>query len=338
MNAFIRLNSPNKAKMDIDQLMLERGFRDISVNINGTGGVARFFRKLFSVLNILFTIHKGDVLLIQYPFKKFFILQCELARFKGAKTITLIHDLGTFRRRKLTAEQEMKRLSHTDCIIAHNESMKRWLEEHGWKKPICSLEIFDYLTNCKEQVSKETDASNSSQPRVVYAGGFGKDKSTFIYKVDPVMEGCRFFLYGKGDTRGYADTWKNIEYKGCLSSDELIRTVDADWGLVWDGDSCETLSGNWGEYLKINNPHKASFYLCAGLPVVMWKGSAMSPFITKNKLGITIESLTELPQTLQSFSHEEYQELKSSVMEFREKLRSGYFFNKAFNEALKLIK
>ena len=335
MNVFIKLPSPNKAKMDIDQLMEADGFINIAVGVKGTGGVARFMRKLLSVLNILFKVHRGDVVLIQYPFKKFYVMQCELARLKGAKTITLIHDLGTFRRRKLTATQEMKRLSHTDHLIVHNESMKRWLEEHGWNKGITCLEIFDYLVG--EQGPQGAENREHSKPRIVYAGGFGEKKSSFVYKIDKVMAGLEFQLYGKGETAGYAEYWDNVKYMGCLSSDELIRTVDADWGLVWDGDAVETLSGNWGEYLKLNNPHKTSFYLCAGLPVVMWTGSAMAPFILEHKLGITVDSLEELPLKLIMMPKEEYKELKDSAVEFSEKLKSGYFFRKAFGAALQYL-
>ena len=58
---------------------------------------------------------------------------------KGAKTVSLIHDLGSFRRKKLTVEKEISRLSHSDYIIASNENMKKWLKEHGMQKPVGAL-------------------------------------------------------------------------------------------------------------------------------------------------------------------------------------------------------
>ena len=147
MNCYIKIDSTNKAKQDIDTLMAGMGFRNIAVRGVGGRKAETFLRKVFSLVHSLFVLKKGDVLVMQYPYKKFYALQCRAARFKGAHTITLIHDLGTFRRRKLTAPQEMRRLSHTDYIIAHNDRMKQWLVEHGRDgSTVGTLGIFDYLS------------------------------------------------------------------------------------------------------------------------------------------------------------------------------------------------
>ena len=165
MNYFISMDSPNTAKRHIDAFMKEIGFVDVAVKM-GKGKIAIFFRKLFSMVNLLFKLHKGDVLLIQYPFKKFYVIQCQIAHLKKARVITLIHDLGTFRRKKLTARQEVRRLSHTDVIIVHNQSMNNWLVEHGCKAPLVNLDIFDYISK-NEPVSAAH--KRSATPTVVFA-------------------------------------------------------------------------------------------------------------------------------------------------------------------------
>ena len=141
MNYYIQIKSRNKAKNDIDSLMKKNGFVNVAVNINQKGKVRKFLYKLLSVLKLYWTLQKDDTLVIQYPFKKFYELQCNIAHKKGAKVVTLIHDLGTFRRHKLTATQEIKRLSHSDFIIAHNPSMIQWLKNHGCKQHLISLDI-----------------------------------------------------------------------------------------------------------------------------------------------------------------------------------------------------
>ena len=332
MNFYVGVISPNKAKRDIDILMRSMGFADVSI-FEGKSAVSKFFGNLFSMLNLLLKLKKNDVLLIQYPFKKFYALQCRIARLKGAKTVTLIHDLGTFRRHKLTAEQEVKLLSLTDFIIVHNDSMKKWLETQGCLVPMCSLEIFDYLSD-----SNPSDAmqDNASHNHVVYAGALGERKNTFLYQLDALLGGCVMDLYGRGNLQTDLP-WKNIHFKGFKASDDFIADAGGDWGLVWDGDSVDECSDNWGEYLRINNPHKASFYLRAGMPVIVWKQSAMAKFITENNLGIAVDSLKELSQVLTEMPQEKYQEMKSEVMSFKDKLNDGFFFKKAFAVALKII-
>lgn len=333
MNCYISMHSPNTAKRHVDELMKRMGFTDLAVE-TGKGKVATFFRKLFSMINLFFKLKKGDVLLIQYPFKKFYVTQCKIAHLKDAKTVTLIHDLGTFRRRKLTAEQEVKRLSHTDAIIVHNQSMNNWLTEHGCKGPLINLGIFDYLST-EEPVS--TPHLLGEKPTFTFAGGISRRKTGFLYHVDEVLDGCHFDLYGSGLIPGTELEWKNTTYHGQIDSDEFIRTTTADWGLVWDGDTIDGCSGIWGSYLRINNPHKASFCLRAGLPVIVWKESAMAPFITENGVGITIDSLRELPERLRCINQTEYDDYKQAAMAMKEKLNQGYFFKQAFEAALQQL-
>ena len=329
MNCYLKIISPNKAKNDIDELMERDGFRNLSVHIGSKGKVSVFFSKLFSVIRLPFVLHKDDVLLIQYPFKKYYTALCRIAHMKNASTVTLIHDLGTFRRHKLTADQEIERLSHTDSIIVHNGAMKDWLKEHGCKVRMCELGIFDYLSSS----SPLHRHFGHSPRRIVYAGALGLRKNAFLYDLDKCLDGCVLDIFGRGLAENIASKWHNIHYHDYLESDKFIETVDGDWGLVWDGDSIDACSGNWGEYLRINNPHKTSFYICAGLPVIIWNQSAMSKFIVENKLGICVSSLSELSEALNHVGKEEYDEICASVEAFRKKLVDGYFFREAFADA-----
>lgn len=335
MNYYIGLYSPNKAKRDIDEIMQSMNFKDIAIQMEEKNKAARFFRKLLCVAKTWFVLKKGDLLLIQYPFKKYYSVLCKIARSKGCKTITLIHDLGTFRRQKLTAEMEIERLSHTDYIIVHNEKMKGWLEEHGCAVPMGNLEIFDYLSAaepCRE------DEERGGFDRIVYAGGIHRRKNAFIYKTNDAIAPCHLDLYGPGELKEEdCRQWQNVSYHGLIASDEFIRVVKANWGLVWDGDSVDGCSGIWGSYLRYNNPHKTSFYLRAGMPVIVWKESAMAPFITDNKLGIAVGSLNELPERLKTIDADEYAIYKDAAMAIKEKLNSGFYFKKAFWQAAETL-
>ena len=345
MNCYIQINSKNKAKQDIDTLMAKMGYRNIAVRGVGGKKVETFVRKVLSLVYSLFALKKGDVLVMQYPYKKFYAVQCMVAHLKGARTVTLIHDLGTFRRRKLTAPQEMRRLSHTDYIIAHNGRMKHWLLEHAaehlsnLRTPINNesnigeLGIFDYLSECVEP-SDNIAVPNSD--KIIYAGGLGERKNAFLYEASDAIEGCTMDLYGSGNL-DYSRFGKNIHHHGRIGSDDFIRDVKGGWGLVWDGDSCDGCGGIWGEYLKLNNPHKCSFYLRAGLPVIVWSESAMAEFVLKNKIGIAVERLSDIPQTLQAISAEEQAQIAANVTQMQRRLNEGHYFSEAIKVALETI-
>ena len=117
-------NAGNKAKTDIEQIMESHGFRNVGLKqTRYRNVVVAFCRTLFSVLKSILCLRKGDVLVLQYPLKKYYAFVCNMAHLRGCKVVTLIHDLGSFRRKKLTIPQEIARLDHSDCVIVHSERM-----------------------------------------------------------------------------------------------------------------------------------------------------------------------------------------------------------------------
>ena len=99
------------------------------------------------------------------------------------------------------------------------------------------------------------------------------------------------------------------------------KTVRAGSATHWvDG-----IEGAYGEYLKINNPHKTSLYIASGLPVVIWSQAALAQFVLKYNCGIVVDSLNDLHDKLSQITEEEYNRILQSTLETSKKLRSGYF-------------
>lgn len=75
--------------------------------------------------------------------------------------------------------------------------------------------------------------------------------------------------------KGLKNNMQKIE-KALFSSFDLgdfIAQIEANFGLVRGG-YCR-------EYLKVNNPHKTSFYLKSELPVIVW--SQHGTFVLKKQ-------------------------------------------------------
>ena len=334
MKYYIEVGTINKAKQDIDEICRREGFTNLTHHNFGQGGVGRFLTKLVSVTSILWHLKKGDMLFLQYPMKKFYYMACSLAKMKGAKVVTVIHDLGAFRRHKLTPEGENSRLSKTDFLIVHNPTMRDYLIKHGFKGGIHCLQIFDYLSEASE-ISERLDCSTI--PTIVYAGNLGRWRNAFLYKLGPIMKGWQMDLYGKGfeDKDNHCD---KLHYHGFIASDDFIAKVKAEFGLVWDGDSLDECTGDWGEYLRINDPHKTSFYLRAGIPVIVWKEAAMAPFIEEEKVGISVNSLSEISERIAVLSPADYQEIKQNAIAMSHRLNDGYYIKSGLKAAEKCIR
>ncbi len=320
MNYFIKIYS-NKPKEDINDIVERMGYRNIAPKTRKTSGFAHFMVKLGAMINFLWKMRRGDRLLIQYPMKKFVTPATLCAHIKGAKVTVLIHDLGCFRRKKLTVEHEMRRMNRIDDIIAHNPSMKLFMEQNGCTTPIRCLQIFDYLS----PASVADYATPHTPWTVVYAGGLGPKRNPFLYELDPHIRNWQMELYGKQFDKEKAQGWQHIHFNGLLTPDELIARVEGDFGLVWDGNSLDECSGDWGEYLKVNNPHKTSFYLRAHIPVIIWSQAALAPFVREQGVGIVVDSLRDLNRVLSDLSEEDYRRMRTRAASLGDQLQNGYF-------------
>lgn len=333
MNYFIEIRTISKAKSDIDNIVREIGFYNLAPIKKKNNMLSRFTTKIYGVFRILTMLKQDDVLLLQYPMKKFYKIACYFAHWKGAKVVTLIHDLGAFRRHKLTPAQENRRLSQTDFIIVHNEKMKEHLLLHNCRSQLYCLGIFDYLS----QTTPKTYRTPHQPWSVVFAAGLGKYRSGFLYRLDPYIHNWTLAIYGKGFEQEYAKDWKHIVYHGYLDTEDFVAQIEADFGLVWDGDAIDECSGDWGGYLKVNNPHKTSFYLKSGLPVIVWSQAAMAPFVLEHGIGICVESLADLDKVLSELAKEDYQTMKENAIKMGKMLGEGYFIKQALGEAFRIF-
>ena len=258
---------------------------------------------------------------------------CRMAHYRKAKVIVIIHDLGSFRRKKLTASQEIKRLSHADYIIAHNSKMKQWLIDKGCQIPIGELGIFDYLSESQTQ----TDSKVLLPYKIAYAGALNFRKNTFLYEIGAHIHPFSFYLYGNGFDLNRAKGKEHFQYMGFIPSDQLISTIQGDFGLVWDGLSIDACTGSFGDYLRYNNPHKTSLYIRCGLPIIIWEQAALAPFIKEHNIGICVDSLTEVAPVLASLTESEYKLKKENVLKLSSLLANGYFITQALSEGYKTL-
>lgn len=257
-----------------------------------------------------------------------------MAHLKGARPICIIHDLGSFRRKKLSVEQEIKRLSCCDYVIASNSVMAEWLKEQGLRKPIGSLGLFDYLS--AQDIEKKEVVPANQLKKVVFAGGLSMKKTSFIVELSKCqLSSYELAIYGDKNRLHDIQANPHLCFKGFIPSDDFIQEVEADFGLVWDGNSLDTCSGAFGEYLRWNSPHKASFYLRAGLPLIVWKEAAIAPLIEQLGVGISIASLEDLDSTLANIPEEKILDMKKKAKDMAKKLNEGYFTKQALSHVPK---
>lgn len=303
-------NAEGKAPSDITTILTSEGFHPIHIDYFRHGKAGRYLRLPLIPLSMYLSVSEGDTLIFQHPYhtahnavRLMNSISFKLLRRKKTRTVAIVHDLSSLRGTSLALEEEVKLLNSYDCLIVHSPEMKEVVVNAGYKGECRILGLFDYLAgSCPAEdrvLSKD----------VVFAGN--PDKSPFLKELDSKLSGSlNLRLYGKSSS---TDGWGGaIRYCGFFKPEEL-SAMEGSWGLVWDGDSAEALSSDPGKYLRYISPHKASLYVCAGLPVIAPEGSALAKIVKDKGLGICISSLYELEEAIEKVSEEEYQDYRRNL-------------------------
>lgn len=314
-------NAGPKAKQDITKFLLNNNFKNLEFEFPKTN-----FDKMKFVMHDLSRLFKGkqiDSLIFQYPIYSLTLTKQvirAIRKYTRAKLYFVIHDVESLREypEKLSTEREI--FNQTDGMIVHNQKMKDWLIAQNITVPMVNLEIFDYDN---PQIMHENQSLHKT---ICFAGNLAK--AGFIQKVS--WKETKLFAFGPN----FNDTVnpESVVYQGQFRPDELTDHLQQSFGLVWDGQSLDKCDGVFGEYMKYNNPHKASLYLSAGIPILTWNQAAIADFVLQNNVGIAVSSLEELDDVLSHISENEYDQMKKNAIEVGFKMRRGFYILNAVNK------
>lgn len=332
-------NAGNKARNDVEEIVKREGYQPLLLTVEDwyqMGTVKAQQHKAKALAQAFSQLKSGDQLLIQFPMLHHSFFTTRLVRKiqrRGVQVYFIIHDLEALRYANLDTVplkhkirvhlQESSLLKVADGVIAHNPIMKSVLVEKGiTEHKLVSLEIFDYLIPNYQ----EKDGLSKDQP-IIVAGNLAQEKAGYLYQL-PARPAYNLYGVGFDESRALA----NETYFGSFLPDELPAALEGGFGLVWDGDSAETCSGVFGEYLRYNNSHKASLYLASGFPLVVWKQSALSHFVLEKGCGIAVESLHDLSQAIEQLDDKDYQDLLVTAKRIGQKIREGFYLTKALRQ------
>ncbi len=346
-----RNSAGSKAPDDVDRILRKCGYKRLVMPLYPSTSKNKLYQKLWlliignlSWLKLRRQIEPDSVVIYQHPSYGVRITLRNIRKLhkeKNCKAIVLIHDLESLRggisgliqnNKKTNQIADQVLLKEFDAVICHNSQMHKYLVSQGIKdERLVDLEIFDYLSKIDR-----VQPPKGKQPSIAIAGNLAVGKCEYIYGIGKTSnQSLMMNLYGINYSEEASTP--NMNYMGSFDADELAKYLKGDFGLVWDGNTTETCSGNTGEYLRFNNPHKTSMYLSAGMPVVVWSEAAIADFVLKNNVGITIDNLNNLQDVLSRITDEEYDKMRSNAQDISKKLRSGYYTKRAISKSLTIL-
>lgn len=330
-----KIGATSKARADVSEIANRLGFIELSIRVrNSKKIVSKIVGRLFfnvRFLTKLLIMKKKSMVLIQTPFvyTPVFSSLCYIliSKIKKNTTINLIHDVDELRLEQYERRNDCfnKLLSISDQVISHNYKMTDYLKRYVDNSKIINLEIFDYLK------SESVNNTVLFEKKINVAGNLDKSKCGYIYGLGELSR-LNVDLFGPSyDSKFKAN---NVIYKGIFDAEELYKHITGGFGLIWDGDSIHECNGPFGKYLQYNNPHKASFYISCGIPLIIWKKAALAKFVENNKIGIAINDLNEVEGIITNMTRDKYNEYIKSIAIIQNKVCNGYYTKSALNTAI----
>ena len=334
----------SKAVQDVYEIARSLGYEANIIRTATTADslMAKIQRQIFFFIDWLkayFSIASNSIVFIQNPYHhkqliRNWVLE-GLKRKKNVKFISLVHDVEELRKSLYNNYYKSEfdtMLSLADVIIVHNDKMKDFFIKKGFPETkLVSLKIFDYLIDSKPS---DSNANAKFERSISIAGNLDIKKSAYISQLGKL--GVVVNLYGPNFSH-LLEKYKEIKYHGSFPASDIPNHLNSGFGLVWDGNSIDSCSGDFGEYLQYNNPHKLSLYLASGIPVVIWDKAAESKFVKENNLGLCVSSLYELQDKLNSITEHEFNEMVDNVEKQTDLLTHGKYTEASILEAEKII-
>lgn len=334
-------SASGKARNDALKILEQEGYQPLSLETqsldkdSSAGGLLSLittYKNTSVWKKVLSSMEEGDVLAVQYPlihpclrFENVLVQ----ARKKGLKTIAIVHDMTSLHPEniKYDNKDDQMLLPLFDVVICHNDQMAEVSKQYGCRH-VVPMEFCDYLRQ-----NNPPRTAYKPQPSVIIAGNLNPKRSPYLNDLGQIR--IPFNLYGAGFSP--ENESRNVRWMGKFSPEVLPSRLEGQFGLIWDGDSVENCQGSNGGYLYYENPHKASLYAAAGIPLAAQKGTASAEFIEKENMGITINSLYELPLAAGGLSKREYDILRSNARRVGDLCAQGHYLKEANKKALQIL-
>ncbi|HEV7330759.1 MAG TPA: hypothetical protein VGN63_06960 [Flavisolibacter sp.] len=293
--------------VQIEEILLKAGYLPIHFPSEFDFSWKAKMRRTFYLFKILFLLPGDSTIVFQWPLHA--RLQVWLVKLlkqlrPSMHLICFLTDINGLRDNdSQLLQKEVKFFKKADSFIVHNLKMQEWLLRYHPEAKVAILEFFDFLADYNLGYRKK-------ELSVSYAGNL--DKARFVCQLESLPQ-IKFYLYG---LPAISDNFKigNVEYLGSVEPKLLPQFIKGAFGLVWDGDSLIDLQGAYGEYMRINSPHKVSLYVLAGLPIIAPHDAGVSSLITQYNIGFTVASMLEIKEAIDTISDEQYQKMRTNCL------------------------
>lgn len=300
----------------IEQLLEKAGYEPISFEERGI--LYRFWQLLIWLIRL----KSRDCIVFIYPvYPRLYRLLLWLLQRRGQPLLCIVGDIdGLKDEDKTQLSRDIRFFRRQTHMLVHNVAMERWLRSVGCQARMEHIDFFPFLVT---PLLRKGSPGN----QVVFAGNLTKSRFLLHLK-EGDWKGIDFRLYGDG--LPMQETLpSHLHWKGRFPPEEMPMRVEGQFGLLWDGDEWKEAAGPIGRYMAYISHHKLSLYILAGLPVLAPRTAGSAEVITREGIGILVDSMADIEGTIKNISQDQYHEMQKRLHTLAQSLSDGSLFLQA---------
>ncbi|RYY85283.1 MAG: hypothetical protein EOO15_17430 [Chitinophagaceae bacterium] len=300
---------------DAETVLLRAGYQPIRLGDEYNFSLLAKLRRMLAARKLLRQLPQGATLVFQWPLYARLhrlLIQRIVTHRPDIKIVCYLTDINSIKDLSAIASlEEIRFFKPLRYFIAHNEAMRNRFMRSRLNSWCSTISFFDFLT---PPVYGEREPGYE----ICFAGAL--DKSGFLRSL-PYYPQLHFHLYGPG--REQFGEIANASYQGTFPPHELPALLKGSFGLLWDGEGAEALTGALGVYARYISPHKLSLYILAGLPIICHEKSAAAELVHQHGIGFSVPGLSAIAAMIDSLGKETYDQMRANMRPLADRISTG---------------
>jgi hypothetical protein len=315
---FSSQNDRFKFQAQIESIFDEKGF--VPVKYPGN-----YISRFFTLIRLPFILNKETIIFFIHPlYSVTSRMILSIARLKRSSVVCIISDLNGLRDENISLDKEINYLKDIKYFVFHNNKMRSLIEARTGKKVSVNIQLFDLLF-----APPAVQRINSNE--VVFAGN--TSKCPFLKDLDKIQN-IKWMVYSSSKIPAAS----NVKHVMLFDDIQDRAMLMGSYGLIWEGDSVENITGLQGKYLEWVTPLKLSNYLLNGLPVITHVHAAIADLVNREKIGFCVSSLFEIEGKIRDIDEDQYQQMQENARKFSGKISRGHYMSEAIDGIISKIR
>lgn len=319
----------NEKIKNINEFLKEIGFEEKSILKGVCGNISYYNKDINMFVPQGIDIPKDSIIFLHYPCNYLDPITIEILKStkedRQNKIVTLVHQLNIFSY-DLNLYNDVEFLNGSDYVFVHTNDMGRFLKKNGLKSETIPINGFDYYV--EGELKERKDREETDKYSVDYICDTRSDEDYILSNFNRMRMKNYYVNYysAKRGTGGELAPITDIRYLGKVDYKNVYKELSGDFGIVYP--MCNTKLSD-EKSLKLFTSVEETIYILNGMPLIVFSDNPNASFIKKEGIGIVVNSLKDIDESLGRLSNRRYNEMRRKVNRIRDKYSRGFYIKRA---------